>query len=79
MIRVPLTVIVFIYLFGFLIVVSALWIFDEHRRQQTTRRALQFRLRCAICGFEFEDHSDAPLPSCPRCGRPNERVGIDPL
>ena len=79
MIRVPLTVIVFIYLIGFLIVVSALWIFDERRRQRNTRRALQFRLRCAICGFEFEGQRAVPLPSCPRCGRPNERVEIDPL
>ncbi len=79
MIRVPLTVIVFIYLFGFVTVVSALWIFDEHRRQRNARRALQFRLRCAICGFEFEDQSAVSLPDCPRCGRPNERLEIDPL
>ena len=79
MIRVPLTVIVFFYLFAFLIVVFGLWLLDERRRQRRTRRALQFRLRCAICGFEFEDRSPAPLPSCPRCGRLNERVAIDGL
>ncbi len=79
MIRVPLTVIVFLYLFAFLILVFALWWLDERRRQRVTRQALQFRLRCAICGFEFEDRSATPLPSCPRCGRPNEREGIDLL
>ena len=79
MIRVPLTVIVFFYLFAFLIAVAAVWLLDVRRRQRRTRRALQFRLRCAICGFEFEDRSTAPLPSCPRCGRLNERVPIDGL
>ena len=79
MIRVPLTVIVFLYLFAFLILVFALWLLDERRRQRVAREALQFRLRCAICGFEFEDRSPTPLPACPRCGRPNERVEIDPL
>ena len=79
MIRVPLTVIVFLYLFAFLAVVGFYWLLDERRRQRRARRALQFRLRCAICGFEFEDLSDSPLPGCPRCGRPNERVAIDPL
>ena len=79
MIRVPLTVIVFFYLFAFLTVVSIVWLLDVRRRQRRTRRALQFRLRCAICGFEFEDRSTAPLPGCPRCGRLNERVPIDGL
>ena len=78
MIHVPLTVIVFFYLFAFLSVVCGGWLLDERRRRRT-RRALQFRLRCAICGFEFEDRSDAPLPSCPRCGRRNERLAIDGL
>ena len=79
MIRVPLTVIVFLYLFAFLAVVFAVWLLDERRRRRRVRRALQFRLRCAICGFEFEDHGTAPLPSCPRCGRLNERVPFDGL
>ena len=79
MIRVPLTVIVFLYLFVTLALVAAAWFIDERRRRRRARQALQFRLRCAICGFEFEDRSALPLPICPRCGRPNERVAIDPL
>ena len=79
MVRVPLTVIVFLYLFVFLAVILVGWFLDEHRRRRRTRQALQFRLRCAICGFEFEDLSDSSLPGCPRCGRLNERVAIDPL
>jgi rRNA maturation endonuclease Nob1 len=79
MIRVPLTTIVSLYLFACLVVLCALWLRDERRRARDAARVLQFRLRCAICGFEFEDLSDVPLPPCPRCGRLNERVRIDPL
>ena len=79
MIRVPLTVIVFLYLFVFLAVIGAGWLLDLRQRRLRQRRALQFRLRCAICGFEFEDHSPSSLPNCPRCGRANERVALDPL
>ena len=79
MIRVHLTVIVFLYLAAFLLVVSAAFVLDERRRARRARRALHFRLRCAICGLEFEDRSEDPLPVCPRCGRPNERVAVDPL
>ncbi len=79
MIRVSLTVIVFIYLFVFLGFISLVWFVDERRRRRLGRRALQFRLRCAICAFEFEDRSSSVLPNCPRCGRPNERVKLDPL
>ena len=79
MIRVPLTFIVFLYLFTFLGVIFTLWLRDERRRQRVAREALQFRLCCAICGLEFEDRSAAPLSNCPRCGRLNERSEIDPL
>lgn len=79
MIRVSLTVIVFLYLIVFLSTIAAVWLLDTRRRRRESRRALQFRLRCAICGFDFEDRSASPLPNCPRCGRPNERVSFDPL
>ena len=79
MIRVHLTVIVFLYLAAFLLVIGGASLLDERRRARRARRALHFRLRCAICGLEFEDRSPAPLPLCPRCGRPNERVAVDPL
>ena len=79
MIRVPLTVIVFLYLFAFLAVICVGWLLDERRRRRRSRRALQFRLRCAMCGFEFEDLSASSLPGCPRCGRLNERAALDPL
>ena len=79
MIRIHLTVIVFLYLTAFLSVVGVAWALDARRRARQARHALHFRLRCAICGLEFEDRSEKPLPVCPRCGRPNERVAVDPL
>lgn len=79
MIRVPLTTIVFLYLFVFVGVLLAAWVLHERRRRGRTRDALQYRLRCAICGLEFEDRSADPLAQCPRCGQPNERLPLDPL
>ena len=49
------------------------WIVGEWNRRRRERRALQHRLRCVICAFEFEDRTDALLPRCPRCGSLNER------
>lgn len=79
MIRVPLTVIIFLYLFASLAVFFGLWLREERRRTRDAREALRFRLRCAICGFEFEDRGAEALPSCPSCGRRNERVRLSPL
>ncbi len=79
MIRVPLTVIVYLYLFVFVGVLLTAWVVHERRRRERTRAALQFRLRCAICGLEFEDRSAESLAHCPRCGQPNERLPLDPL
>ncbi len=79
MIRVDLTVLVFLYLAAFLLVVGVAALLDARRRARQARHALHFRLRCAICGLEFEDRTEAALPVCPRCGRPNERVAVDPL
>ncbi|XHR27857.1 MAG: hypothetical protein ACFUZC_18235 [Chthoniobacteraceae bacterium] len=73
MIRVSLTLLIFIYLTLFLMAVIALWVWAEWRRTRNERRAVRFRVRCSICSFEFEDPSDDPLPRCPRCGSPNER------
>lgn len=73
MIRVSLTVLIFIYLAAFLTAVFALWIWVEWSRQRRERYAVRNRIRCALCAFEFEDPSEEPLPRCPRCGSLNER------
>jgi len=73
MIRVSLSVLIFIYLAVFLAVVFTLWIGLEWSRQRRERRAVRHRIRCVLCAFEFEDPSEDPLPRCPRCGSLNER------
>lgn len=73
MIRVSLTLLIFIYLALFLTVVLAHWVWFEWRRQRRERLAVRNRLRCALCAFEFEDTSEEELPRCPRCGSLNER------
>ena len=76
-IRVTLTALVAIYLLLFLAAVFLLWIFEEWNRRRRERRALRYRLRCAICAFEFEDRTAALLPRCPRCGSLNERFKLE--
>src|SRR5947199_4787066 len=71
-IRVSLAALVTIYLLLFLAAVFLFWIVGEWNRRRRERRALQHRLRCVICPFEFEDRTDALLPRCPRCGSLNE-------
>lgn len=79
MIRVSLSLLVFIYLFGFLAPVFIAWLCFEMGRRRRERLAFRHRLRCAICAFEFEDQSTDPLPRCPRCGSLNERDRISGL
>jgi DNA-directed RNA polymerase subunit RPC12/RpoP len=76
-IRVSLAALVAIYLLLFLAAVFLFWIVGELNRRRRERRALQYRLRCVICAFEFEDRTDALLPRCPRCGSLNERFKME--
>jgi rubrerythrin len=77
MIPVTLTALITIYLLLFLAAVFLLWIVGEWNRRRRERRALEYRLRCVICAFEFEDRSAALLPRCPRCGSLNERFKLE--
>src|SRR6059036_4161104 len=76
-IRVSLATLVTIYLLLFLAAVFLFWIVGEWNRRRREQRALQHRLRCAICAFEFEDRTDALLPRCPHCGSLNERFRME--
>ena len=73
MIRVSLAVLVFIYLFVFIMAVFAVWALEERRRQRRARIALQNRVHCSVCAYDFEDASLGALSVCPRCGTTNER------
>lgn len=77
MIRVSLTTLVTIYLLLFLATLFVIWLSSEWNRRRRERNAFLHRLRCVICGLEFEDRTDAMLPRCPRCGSLNERFKLD--
>jgi len=74
MIRASLTLMIFVYLGGFLALIFANWILWNISRLRLERQALRHRLRCALCSFEFKDDTNDLLPRCPRCGSLNERT-----
>lgn len=74
MIRVSLTVLVFIYLAIMLGLIFAAWLASEWRRQRRERLAFRNVLRCALCSAEFADFTSEPTPACPRCHSRNERT-----
>jgi hypothetical protein len=76
-IRVSLSALVTIYLLLFLAAVFLVWLSSEWNRSRRERNAFRHRLRCVICGLEFEDRTDALLPRCPRCGSLNERFKFE--
>ena len=73
MIRASLTMLVFVYLGGFLTLIFGNWICWNIGRLRAERRAWRHRIRCGLCAFEFDDESQEILPRCPRCGSLNER------
>ena len=73
MIRVTLTMLIFIYLTGALTAIFGLWLWTQWGRWWRERRSLHHRLRCALCSYEFEDRTKTELPQCPRCGSLTER------
>jgi uncharacterized paraquat-inducible protein A len=79
MIRVSLSYLVLIYLVLMLGPVFCAWLFSEWRRQRRERAAFRHVLRCAMCGFEYEDKTGELLARCPRCASLNERYRISRL
>ena len=79
MIRVSLSYLVLIYLVLMLGPIFCAWLFNEWRRQSRERSAFRHVLRCAMCGFEFEDKTSTLLPRCPRCASLNERFRLSRL
>lgn len=73
MIRVSLSLLALIFLGMMLGPIFGLWLLNEFRHQRRERAAFRHVLRCAMCGFEFEDRSTEILPKCPRCASLNER------
>lgn len=79
MIRVSLTMLVFVFLAGMLGLIFTAWVMSEWRRQRRERHAFHHVLRCELCGCEFEDRSADLLPRCPHCGSLNERYRLSRL
>ena len=79
MIRVELSVLVFIYLFAFLAAIFSLWIVYEWLRRRREKETLRFRVQCTICASIFEDKTNSLLARCPLCGSLNERFRIGGL
>jgi len=79
MIRVSLATLIFIYLALFMGVIFIVWIVRNSLRIQREKQALEHRLRCTLCAFEFEDETSTLLPRCPRCGSLNERFPFSSL
>ncbi|MFV1993890.1 MAG: hypothetical protein ACC661_00525 [Verrucomicrobiales bacterium] len=76
MIQLSLTEIIVIYLFAILTVLMSVWVLGDMLRKRRQRKALQYKILCAICGTVYEDRSDNALPKCPECGSVNERTRI---
>lgn len=74
MIRISLTMLLFVYLAGFLALIFTNWIAWNVSRIRNERRALRHRLRCTLCSCDYQDLTSDPLPRCPRCGSLNERT-----
>jgi len=68
--------IISIYLLVFLAAVFLVWVGYEMARIHRESHSLRHRLRCTICGMEYEDRTSTLLPRCPRCGSLNERLNI---
>ena len=79
MIRISLTMLIFVYLAGMLGLIFTAWLVSEWRRQRRERHAFRHVLRCSLCGCEFADQSADLLPRCPHCGSLNERFALSRL
>lgn len=73
MIAVELGTLILICMGVMLTLIFGAWLISEWRRQRRERRAYYGVLRCTLCGCEFQDESEEPLASCPRCATRNER------
>lgn len=76
MIRLTLPWLVFVYMMVFLATIFTAWIAYEMVRRFREGRFRGNRIRCALCGMEYEDRSPEPLPRCPRCRSLNERTRV---
>lgn len=76
MIRLEIHTLVFVYVLVFLAAIFAVWIPYAMVRRFRESRSVRGRIKCAVCGMEFEDRTSTSLPRCPSCGSLNERINL---
>jgi hypothetical protein len=64
---------VLIVIFGsaFLVLVFTMFSRTLHARREA--RSLKDRVICRLCLHAFEDHAQAKIVNCPRCGAANQK------
>ncbi len=79
MIRISLSLLILIYLMIFLVIVFGIWLYSAWRRRHEEWRMARYRMRCGICGYQYEDRGDEVLSRCPNCQSLNERFNREAL
>jgi len=78
MIRISLTTLLIVYVLFFGGLLCCAWLIHRWRLRLSKKHDLTHRVRCNLCGCEFEDQT-ATLPVCIRCGAINERLPLERL
>ncbi len=78
MLSLSLSELVTLYFIVVLAPILAWWAWAGRRQRARWRREARWRIVCRACGQTYHDDSPADLPTCPYCGRANERCR-DPL
>jgi len=73
MIKLEISVILFLYLFSSVIIVLVLWIFNYRQKTADFRKDEDYIWRCAICAHTYIDSKDETISRCPLCGSLNKR------
>ncbi len=75
MIKLDISVAIFLYLFFTAIVLLVLWcFFDLGTKLKTFSSDEEYIWHCAICAFTYVDSTRDDISKCPRCASFNQRV-----
>ncbi len=74
MIPLTLSQVVTIYVVGLVTLLLFLSLARTLLRRGREARSRRRQIPCALCGTIYEDSTTTPLPICPNCAHPNERI-----
>jgi len=78
MIKLDVSLIVFIYLFASVVVVLGIWLFMGYRTKIVSfKKEEDYLWRCGICLHTYLDSKDEFLSKCPQCGSYNKRYNTE--